>query len=114
MTTLTDTQDRTPQARDAGSWPRIALWLVGGTLAYNVIEAGVAVWSGVVADSVALMGFGLDSLIETAAAAMLLWRLRIEARGADAETIERTETGVHRFVGWTLVALALYVMLESA
>ncbi|MBI4817452.1 MAG: cation transporter [Deltaproteobacteria bacterium] len=93
---------------------RIASWLVGTTLGYNVIEAVIALWSGAAADSVALVGFGLDSMIETAAASVLLWRLRVEARGADAETLERTELRVHQFVGFTFVALASYVTGQSA
>jgi len=94
-------------------WTRIALALVVATAAYNVLEAVVALWSGVVAGSVALVGFGLDSVIETAAAGVMLWRLWVEARGADEETIERTEQRVHRFVGGTFVALALYVVAEA-
>ena len=94
-------------------WMRIAIVLVVATMAYNVVEAAVALWFGRAADSIALFGFGLDSAIETAAAAVLLWRLRVEARGADAETIERTERRVHRFVGGTFVALALYVTVQS-
>jgi divalent metal cation (Fe/Co/Zn/Cd) transporter len=96
-----------------GRWTTIALWLVGATMAYNVIEAAIALWSGAVADSVALLGFGFDSVIETAAAAVLLWRLWVEAQGADAETIERTEHRVHRFVGGTFLALAAYVSVQS-
>ena len=94
-------------------WARLALRLVAGTMAYNVLEAVVALWSGVRAHSIALVGFGLDSVIECAAATMLFWRLSVEHRGADAETIERTERTVHRFVGGTLVALALYVAAQA-
>mgnify|MGYP006308659043 CR=1 FL=1 len=63
-------------------WTRIGLGLVVATLAYNVAEAVVALWAGHRADSIALVGFGLDSVIETAAAAVLLWRLALQARGA--------------------------------
>jgi divalent metal cation (Fe/Co/Zn/Cd) transporter len=94
-------------------WMRIAIGLVVATMAYNIVEAVIALWSGAAADSIALVGFGLDSGIETAAAAVLLWRLWVEARSADAETIERTERRVHRFVGWTFLALAFYVALQS-
>jgi len=110
-------QRDTPQ--DAGlrrrswTWERIALWLVGSTLAYNVGEAGIALWFGREADSVALIGFGLDSLIETAAATVLLWRLWLEANGADRERVEKTEHRIHRFVGGTFLALATYVTVES-
>lgn len=92
---------------------RVALVLVAGTAAYNVVESAVALWSGLRAESSALVGFGLDSLIECAAAAVLLWRLWVEARGADHETVERAETRVMRFVGVTFLALAAYVAGES-
>lgn len=94
-------------------WRRIGLWLVGATLAYNVVEGILALWAGVQAGSIALVGFGLDSFIECAAAGVLLWRLAIEARGASAERIERSERRVHRFVGGTFFALALYVLLQA-
>jgi divalent metal cation (Fe/Co/Zn/Cd) transporter len=97
----------------AGRWLRIGLWLVVATLAYNLVEAVIALWSGWMADSIALIGFGFDSLIELAAASLLLWRLAIEARGADLETIERTEHRVHRFVGVTFLLLALYVTVQA-
>jgi divalent metal cation (Fe/Co/Zn/Cd) transporter len=91
------------------NWVRIGLWLVGATLLYNIAEAVVALWSGLSADSIALIGFGLDSIIESVAAGVLLWRLGVEARGADPETIEASELRVHRVVGGTFLALALYV-----
>jgi divalent metal cation (Fe/Co/Zn/Cd) transporter len=96
------------------NWTRIGLQLVLATAAYNVVEALVAIWSGVVASSVALVGFGLDSVIECAAAGALFWRLRVEARGAEHEEVERTERLVHRFVGATFIALALYVTAQAA
>jgi divalent metal cation (Fe/Co/Zn/Cd) transporter len=94
-------------------WPRIALWLVGGTMAYNVAEACIALTFGLEAGSIALFGFGLDSVIETAAAAVLLWRIAVEARGGDREKVEQTERRVLRFVGGTFVALALYVVAQA-
>ena len=61
------------------SWMRIALHLVSATIAYNVLEACVALWAGIVAGSIALVGFALDSLIEEVlAASVLLWRLHLE------------------------------------
>jgi divalent metal cation (Fe/Co/Zn/Cd) transporter len=80
---------------------------------YNTVEAVVAIASGVAADSVALVGFGLDSVIELAAASVLLWRLRLEARGADAEDIEHSERLAHQFIGGTFLALALYVLVQA-
>lgn len=99
-----------PSARD---WGRTARWLVGGTMAYNAVEAVLAVAAGIAAASIALVGFGLDSTIELAAAGALLWRLRVEAKGAEREVVERTERRVHRFIGFTFLALALYVTAQA-
>ena len=94
-------------------WRRIGLMLVSATLAYNSVEGILALWAGFQAGSIALVGFGLDSFIECAAAGLLLWRLAIEARGASAERIEHSERRVHRFIGGTFVALALYVLFQA-
>ena len=61
----------------------------------------------------ALVGFGLDSLIEMAAAAFMLWRLAVEVRGASAAQIARTERRVHLFVGVTFILLAVYVIGQA-
>lgn len=95
-------------------WGRIARRLVAGTMAYNALEGILALVAGLSAGSIALIGFGLDSYIELAAGGALLWRLRVEARGADPLRVERTERSVHRFIGGTFVALALYVTAQSA
>ena len=94
-------------------WVSIGLILVAGTMAYNVLEAVVALWSGVTAQSVALVGFGFDSVIETVAAGLLLWRLRVEARGADVQQIADTERRVRWFVGLTFLLLAVYVVAQA-
>jgi divalent metal cation (Fe/Co/Zn/Cd) transporter len=95
-------------------WMRRALRLVGATFCYNAIEAVVAIASGIAAGSIALVGFGLDSVLECSAAILLFWRLRREGRGADRESIESAERTVHRFVGATFLALALYVAAQAA
>jgi divalent metal cation (Fe/Co/Zn/Cd) transporter len=95
-------------------WIQRGLWLVAGTMAYNAVEAVVALWAGLAAGSIALVGFGLDSVIELAAASVVLWRMAIEARGADVERVERAEGRVRRFVGMTFLALAAYVLVQSA
>ena len=94
-------------------WLRIALSLVLATAAYNVVEAAVALWSGVVAGSVALVGFGLDSVIECVAAGALLWRLRLEFQGRGSEELEVAERRIHRLVGTTFFLLAAYVVGEA-
>jgi divalent metal cation (Fe/Co/Zn/Cd) transporter len=77
------------------------------TLAWNGFEAAVALVSGLLAGSVALVGFGLDSVIETASAGILLWRFRADH---DAENRERT---ARRLVGISFLLLSAYVALES-
>jgi divalent metal cation (Fe/Co/Zn/Cd) transporter len=80
------------------------------TIAWNSFEAAVALISGLVAGSVALIGFGLDSVIETTSAVILLWRLRADE---EPEQRERSELLAHRLVGACFLLLAAYVMLES-
>ena len=98
----------------AERWLRRSLWLVACTMVYNALEAVVALWAGVVAGSIALVGFGLDSVIELAAASVVLWRIAIEARGEASQRVTRAESLVRRFVGATFLALAAYVLIQSA
>ena len=74
------------------------------TIGWNSLEAAVALLAGFLAASVALVGFGFDSLIEVASGAALLWRLH---RG------ERAERAALRIVGGCFVALALYIAYDS-
>lgn len=83
------------------------------TIAWNVIEAVVAIGAGWVAGSVALVGFGLDSTIETIAASALYIRLRAEMKGATEEQAEAHEVRALRIVGITFFALALYIVYEA-
>lgn len=96
-------------------WTRIATWLVASTLAYNVIEAVLAIWAGVRANSIALVGFGADSIIECSAGILLLWRLSLGANPGRAKgrSLEAVDRRVHRFVGITFYLLALYVLLQA-
>lgn len=96
--------------RQAGS-ARLAALLLWATVIYNTFEGIVAVSSGVLAGSVALVGFGLDSGIEVTAAAILLWRLGLPVADARVESRERL---ARRIVGATFVALAAYIGLQTA
>ncbi|MBM3907114.1 MAG: cation transporter [Gemmatimonadetes bacterium] len=80
------------------------------TLAYNALEGVVAISSGLVAGSVALIGFGIDSGIELSASFVALWRLRHDA---DPSRRERVERLAHRLIGALFLALALYVTVEA-
>jgi divalent metal cation (Fe/Co/Zn/Cd) transporter len=78
------------------------------TVGYNSLEAVIALVSGAIAGSIALTGFGVDSVIEVSSGAALIWRLHSDAR--DRERIERLTL---RLVGASFVALAGYVGYES-
>ncbi len=86
---------------------------MAGTLVYNLVEAAVSIWAGVEAESIALFGFGLDSVIEVAAAVAMLWRLTVELRTHDGERVERAERRVYRVIGATFIALAVYVVVQA-
>jgi len=77
------------------------------TLGWNVIEAAVAVGAGLLASSVALIGFGVDSVIESISGGVLLWRL--QAHRAD----ERREQMALKLVGLSFLVLAAYVAADA-
>jgi divalent metal cation (Fe/Co/Zn/Cd) transporter len=82
-------------------------WLEYLTLAWNSLEAVAAIASGLIAGSIALVGFGLDSVIECFSGSVLLWRLRAGEEG------ERREQQALRLVGVSFLALALYVAYDA-
>ena len=93
------------EARRAVLSRRVRL-LVAATITYNVIEAVVALVAGTVASSAALIGFGLDSVIEVASAAAVAWQFS----GSDPEARERAAL---RVIAVTFFALAAYVTVEA-
>ncbi len=82
---------------------RLLIW---ATIAYNIIEAAVALTAGARASSTALVGFGLDSVIEVAAAAAVAWQFA-------ADDPERREKTALRLIAWSFFALAAYVAADS-
>lgn len=84
---------------------RRGFWLEYASMAWMVAEAGVAITAGVIASSIALTGFGLDSVIELFSAGIVVWQLRGDA--------EDRETRAVRLVGVTFFALAAYLVAES-
>lgn len=93
---------------------RRALRLETLSIGYNILEAVVAIGAGWIAGSIALVGFGFDSAIETTSAVVVFLRLRAEARNrTSGATFERAERRAERVVGVTLIALAAYVLYES-
>ena len=89
---------------------RRGLWLNYATIAYNSLEAVVSLVAGVMAGSVSLVGFGIDSVIEVTASGAAQWRLRADM---DQRRRERVERVTLRVIGWSFLALALYVGVDG-
>src|SRR5712691_6562766 len=81
------------------------------TVGWNSLEGVIAVVSGVLAGSIALVGFGFDSFIEVSSGVALVWRLHMDA---DASQRERAERITLRLVGVSFLALAAYVIYDAA
>lgn len=81
------------------------------TIAWNVTEGAIAITAGVIANSGALTGFGLDSGIESISAGVLLWRIQVERNQPQrAEHVERTAS---RLIGASFLVLAAYVAYDA-
>lgn len=80
--------------------------LVAATISYNVVEAAIAISAGTVASSIALIGFGLDSVIEVASATAVAWQFA----GHNPEQRERVAL---RVIAWSFFTLAAYVTVEA-
>jgi divalent metal cation (Fe/Co/Zn/Cd) transporter len=86
-------------------------WLSRASLAYNCAEGIASIIAGVVAGSVSLLGFGIDSAIESASSVASLWRLRSD-RGTESR--ERSERISLRIIGLSFLALAVYIAVDAA
>ncbi|MBK6018939.1 cation transporter [Streptomyces sp. MBT53] len=83
--------------------------LVGATIAYNVVEAVIALAAGTAASSSALVGFGLDSVVEVSSAAAVAWQFS----APDHAVREAREARALRIIALSFFALALYVAVDS-
>jgi divalent metal cation (Fe/Co/Zn/Cd) transporter len=92
---------------------RQAFWLEWLTIAWMVIEAAVALWSGYIAHSITLLAFGLDSVVELISAGVLVWRLTVELRHGQAFS-EEAEQRASKIGGALLFAIAAYVVISAA
>jgi len=90
-----------------------AFWLEWLTIAWMVIEAAVALWSAYVAQSITLLAFGLDSVIELISAGVLVWRLTVELRHGQSFS-EEAERYASKIGGALLFALAAFVVISAA
>ena len=90
---------------------RQAWWLAAFTVVWNLAEGGVAITAAALAGSRALIGFGVDSFVESASAVVLMWRLRVEQ--GSPERAEQVEHRALRIIGFTFLGLAALVGVES-
>lgn len=109
MSTTIEPAAATPRERAA--LVRRGIRLGYATIGYNALEAVVSLAAGLMAGSIALVGFGFDSVIEVSAALAAQWRLRADHDEARRERVERLTL---RAVGWCFLALAAYVTYDAA
>ena len=83
------------------------------TVGWNIIEGLVAIVAALMAGSVALLGFGIDSFVESASGSVLIWRLFAERKATDEERIEQVEHRAQKLVAASLALLALYIAWDS-
>jgi divalent metal cation (Fe/Co/Zn/Cd) transporter len=100
----------TLQSRNRADLVRRGRYLEYFTIVYNSLEGLIAVAAGLLAGSIALVGFGFDSLIEVTSGAVLLWRLHADL---DEERREQVEAISLKIVGACFVLLAIYVSYDS-
>ena len=106
-TSLSLATDPAP-VRERASLVQRARFLAWLGIGWHAIEAAIAVAAGAVAGSIALIGFGADSLIESAAGFILLWRFAGSRAGS-----ERAEERAQRLIALTFYLLAAYVAVEA-
>ena len=93
---------------------RGALRLEYLTVGWNVLEGLVAVTAALIAGSVAILAFGIDSFVECASALVMIWRLRVERdHRMSGERLEEVERRARRLVAASLFLLAVYVAYDA-
>jgi len=91
---------------------RKALSLSYFTVGYNIIEGIVSILAGLLAGSIALIGFGLDSFVESLSGSVMIWRFRKHEQMSEEEE-ERIEAKAVRLIAYTFFILGTYVLYES-
>lgn len=106
--------DSPPPAQKSQKLHRRALLLEWLTTLWNIVEAVVAIGSGAVSGSTALVAFGIDSLIEVSSALVVLWRLLRVGPDASTEESERADRRAHLLVGITFFLLSAWVVFDAS
>src|SRR4051812_32505151 len=102
----THNHDTVVSEGDRPRYARRAQLLAGASVTYNVVEAVIAITAGLLAGSVALVGFGLDSIVEVSSGLIILWQFRHPL----PESREKTAL---RLMAFSFFGLAAYVTFES-
>ena len=89
-----------------------ALSLSYFTVGYNILEGLISIFAGVLAGSIALIGFGLDSFVESLSGGVMIWRFRKHGQMSEEEE-ERIEAKAVRLIAYTFFILGAYVLYES-
>lgn len=89
-----------------------ALFLSYFTVGYNILEGVVSILAGVLAGSIALVGFGLDSFVESLSGGVMIWRFTQHGKISEKEE-ERIEKKAVKLVGYTFFILGIYILYES-
>lgn len=82
------------------------------TIIYNIIEGLLSIFAGLIAGSVSLVGFGLDSAVESSSAVIMVWRFKKTGKIEEYEE-EEIEKKALKYVGYTFLILGAYVLYES-
>lgn len=101
-------------AVDAAATTNLRRWawrLTALTIGWNSLEAVISVASGIVAGSIALVGFGLDSIVEVSSALVIVWRL--SQQSTDEEANERAEQRAVRLIALSFFGIAAYVTFDA-
>ena len=96
---------------EPGALRRSALILVLAGLLWNLVESGVSLWAGAQSGSVAILAFGLDSVVEILVGGVIVLRLRPHRNELEARVVERR---AQRLVGLSFLLLVAYVVVHSA
>lgn len=84
------------------------------TVGWNLVEGAIGIAAALAAGSTALLGFALDSFVESASGSVLLWRLHAERRASDAEHVERLERRAQKLVAASLFLLAAWIAYDAS
>ena len=94
-------------------WLRRALRLEWLTVSWNLVEGGVGITAAVAAGSTVLLGFGIDSFVESFSGSIMIWRLMVEGGGAHLAKVQRVENLARRLIAASLLILAIYIGIDA-